>query len=84
MNNIIYSKCLHVRDKKGKLAALLFTHMPDTIPEIWDHILELISVLYGGEFFVDKSNRIGYDFCAIHYHCYNRYSENVSAVSQFL
>jgi hypothetical protein len=57
--------------------------MPDTIPEKWNGITDLISVLYNGEFFTDDSERPGYDFCAIHYHSYNRYSENVSADSSF-
>lgn len=57
--------------------------MPDTIPEDWKDVPDQISVLYPGEFFVDDSERPEYDFCAIHYHSYNRYSENVSAGSSF-
>jgi hypothetical protein len=53
--------------------------MPDTIPELWKDVPDLISVLYHGEFFEDDSERPDYDFCAIHYHSYNRYSENVGA-----
>lgn len=57
--------------------------MPDTIPDRWDSVPDLVSVMFHGEFFVDDSQRPGYDFWAVHYHSYNRYSENVSADSSF-
>jgi hypothetical protein len=72
-----------MRDLEGQFLGLLITHMPDTIPELWNDFPDIISVLYNGELYVDDSARPGYAFCATHYHCYNRYSENVSTESPF-
>jgi hypothetical protein len=80
---MICSQTLHLRDLQDEFLGLLVTHMPDTIPEKWNGVSDLVSVLYQGEFFVDDSERPGYNFCAIHYHSYNRYSENVSPDSSF-
>jgi hypothetical protein len=80
---MICSQSLHLRDLQDEFLGLLITHMPDTIPEKWDGVSDLIPVLYKGEWFADDSQRPGYDFCAIHYHSYNRYSENVSPDSSF-
>jgi hypothetical protein len=72
-----------MRDLEGHFLGLLMTHMPHTIPELWDDFPDTISVLYNGELYVDDSSRPGYAFCATHYHRYNRYSEDVSAESPF-
>lgn len=76
---MICSRTLLLRDLQDAFLCQLITHMPDTIPELWKDVPDLISVLYHGEFFEDDSERPDYDFCAIHYHSYNRYSENVGA-----
>jgi len=80
----LYRNSLLFQDQKGKLGALLITHMPDTIPHFFNDFTTRIKLQYAKEFAADKSDRNGYDFLAIHYQWYNRYAEKVSLLSMKL
>ena len=84
MADIIHSACLNARDLADRLAFLLLTHMPTTIPEIWALVQQLLAIIAGKALYADDSRKPGYNFHAVHYHHYNRYSEDVSAFPEFL
>jgi hypothetical protein len=67
-----------LQDADDKLAALVISHMTQTIPYFWSYFCARIEALYNKEIRYDWSKRCGYDFVAIHYHWYNRYAEMVS------
>jgi hypothetical protein len=73
-----------MRDQEGSFAGILWTHMPETIPDTCEDLTDFMSVLFGPDFGVDESKRDGYGFVSIHCHFYNRFSESVSAESHFL
>jgi hypothetical protein len=68
---------LKLEDKDAQLAALIISHMTQSIPLFWQYFRIRIQALYGRELFHDFSDRQGYDYLAIHYHWYNRYAERV-------
>jgi len=69
---------LYLCDTKEELLAMLLTHMPISIPQAFETMSQRLLAHFHNEVWDQKSNRAKYNYLAIHYHWYNRYTEHVS------
>lgn len=56
---------------------MLGTHLPDALPEKMALLQSELQTLFAGELYEEDSRRDGYEFLALHFSWYNRYSESV-------
>jgi hypothetical protein len=65
-------------DHHKALLFMLSTHLTQALPEKMALLLSELQALFPGELSYENSKREGYEFLALHFSWYNRYSESVS------
>ncbi len=75
---LIFNSTLIIRDKEKHVIALQVTHGRSVLGKKFEMLTSLVDSLFPQELYGEDSRRIGFEFCAVHMSCYNRYAEQVS------
>lgn len=72
-----FSKTIIFRDANQEPLVLLATHAKIVLKALLDSIVARIEAIFPGELFPDDSTRSGFQFLALHFGWYLKYSERV-------